>query len=168
MVLNNIKDNRKDHGFTIVELLVVIAVIGILAAITLVSYIGVTAKANTAKAQSNAQAAQSIVETYYAEMGYYPGINATFLTGSTSGTAKLPANLSIVADAATTPLNGAVYDANDSKIALSCVTAAASCVAGETAKNITGLRFGYWNYSTSVENFIYSGTAAASGSSYVY
>jgi general secretion pathway protein G len=43
---NKSKPKTNQLGFTIVELLVVIVVIGILAAITIVSYTGITAKAN--------------------------------------------------------------------------------------------------------------------------
>jgi prepilin-type N-terminal cleavage/methylation domain-containing protein len=42
----------QQNGFTIVELLVVIVVIGILAAITIVSYNGITTKAKTASVTS--------------------------------------------------------------------------------------------------------------------
>jgi len=44
------------HGFTIVELLIVVVVIAILAAITIVSYNGITAKANDATVQHDLQA----------------------------------------------------------------------------------------------------------------
>ena len=41
-MLLNIKNKQKLSGFTIIELLVVIVVIGILAAITVVSYNGIS------------------------------------------------------------------------------------------------------------------------------
>jgi prepilin-type N-terminal cleavage/methylation domain-containing protein len=43
---------RKSHGFTIVELLIVIVVIGILAAITIVAYNGVQERARVTRANS--------------------------------------------------------------------------------------------------------------------
>ena len=88
MILNNIKNMKKAHGFTIVELLVVIVVIGILATITIVSYAGITQKANTTKAQTNAQSAQSVAEVFNADKGYYPYYTTDFLVSEIT---KLPA-----------------------------------------------------------------------------
>ena len=48
--LTNIK--AKNQGFTIVELLIVVVVVAILAAITIVSYNGITNRANTSAAAS--------------------------------------------------------------------------------------------------------------------
>lgn len=51
-------------GFTIVELLIVIVVIGILAAITIVAYNGITNRANDTAALSNAQQAGKKITVY--------------------------------------------------------------------------------------------------------
>ena len=59
-------------AFTIVELLVVIIVIGILAAITIVSYTGITTKANTTSLQSDLDNASRLLKLYDVEYGSYP------------------------------------------------------------------------------------------------
>jgi len=61
-----------ERGFTIVELLIVIVVIGILAAITIVSFNGVTAKANTTSAKAAAVTAVKKLEAWNAEKTGYP------------------------------------------------------------------------------------------------
>lgn len=80
-------------GFTIVELLVVIAVIAILAAITIVSYIGVTASANTARNSSNAQSVRSFAEAYNADNGEYP---ASIDSNSETTSARLSGDITVV------------------------------------------------------------------------
>jgi prepilin-type N-terminal cleavage/methylation domain-containing protein len=55
---------QADHGFTIVELLIVVVVIAILAAITIVAYNGITQRANDAAVQSGAEQAGKKVSTY--------------------------------------------------------------------------------------------------------
>ena len=60
------------HGFTIVELLVVIVVIGILAAITIVSYTGITQKANLAAMQSDLSSISQRLKMYYTLYSSYP------------------------------------------------------------------------------------------------
>lgn len=69
---------QKRAGFTIVELLIVIVVIGILASITIVAYNGVQNRAKQAKIQSDISNVQKLVESYYAVNGTYP-ITATAL-----------------------------------------------------------------------------------------
>jgi prepilin-type N-terminal cleavage/methylation domain-containing protein len=61
-----------NQGFTIVELLVVIIVIGILAAITMVSYSGITTRANTAVVQSDLDNIARRLEMYKIDNGQYP------------------------------------------------------------------------------------------------
>lgn len=98
-MLNNINTIKKDRGFTIVELLIVIVVIAVLAAITIVAYNGITARANAAKAQTNAAAVQKVAEAMNADNGFYPRAVADFTTGST--TTKLPSGVTVVGAAPT-------------------------------------------------------------------
>jgi len=93
MVLTNIKNKQKESGFTIVELLVVIVVIGILAAITIVSYTGISAKATAAQNKSNAQSVMQAADAYFAENSSYP-TSAQILA---STTVKLPNGLAMIA-----------------------------------------------------------------------
>lgn len=60
------------RGFTIVELLIVIVVIGILAAITIVSYRGITGRAEAVAVQSDLKGFSKLLELYRIDAGYYP------------------------------------------------------------------------------------------------
>ena len=60
------------HGFTIVELLIVIVVIGILAAITIVAYTGIQAKAADVVLKSDLKQAQTQLELDYVYNSSYP------------------------------------------------------------------------------------------------
>lgn len=66
-----IKKNNKS-GFTIVELIIVIAVIGILGAIGIVSYSGARQSAARNAADTTAQQVKLKIGEYYTDMGYYP------------------------------------------------------------------------------------------------
>lgn len=63
---------KQEKGFTIVELLIVIVIIGILAAITIVAYNGIQARASNSRVQSDIKNVQRIVEAYNAVNGSYP------------------------------------------------------------------------------------------------
>ncbi|MFZ2836066.1 MAG: prepilin-type N-terminal cleavage/methylation domain-containing protein [Candidatus Saccharimonadales bacterium] len=62
----------KQKGFTIVELLIVIVIIGILAAITVVAYNGIQNRANDAAVQSNLDAIGKQIRLHYAREGVFP------------------------------------------------------------------------------------------------
>lgn len=66
------KIKLKRSGFTIVELLVVIVVIGILAAITIVSYSGISKRAVITGLQSDLSNGAKLLKMYNAEYGFYP------------------------------------------------------------------------------------------------
>lgn len=63
---------KKQIGFTIVELLVVIVVIGILATITIVSYSSITNNAKKQATASDAMTVASALNKYKADKGVYP------------------------------------------------------------------------------------------------
>lgn len=64
------RNNRR--GFTIVELLIVIVVIGILAAITIVAYSGVQSRANDSRRVSDLESISKAIEAQYVDTGSYP------------------------------------------------------------------------------------------------
>ena len=67
---------RVTSAFTIVELLVVIVVIGVLAAITVVSYNGITKRATLASLQSDLSSASTKLKSYQTIYGSYPTLDA--------------------------------------------------------------------------------------------
>lgn len=73
----NSKWAPKQKGFTIVELLIVIVVIGILAAITIVAYNGVQQRARDSKRQSDIAVLQKALEMYHVDNGGYPACSPT-------------------------------------------------------------------------------------------
>lgn len=72
--IKNLKKNQK--GFTIVELLIVIVVIGILAAIVIVAYNGIQNRAKNTGAQTSAENLAKKVEAFNSVTGAYPVYNA--------------------------------------------------------------------------------------------
>lgn len=66
------KIKQQESGFTIVELLIVIVVIGILAALVLNTFQGVQARARDTERTTDINALHTQYEVYYNDNGYYP------------------------------------------------------------------------------------------------
>lgn len=80
---------NKTKGFTIVELLIVIVVIGILATLVIVTFTGIQQKARDSKRKTDINALDSHMEAFYASNGYYPTLadlqNSTFVSTQLKG-----------------------------------------------------------------------------------
>ncbi|NCO10696.1 prepilin-type N-terminal cleavage/methylation domain-containing protein [Candidatus Saccharibacteria bacterium] len=127
-------NKAQQSGFTIVELLIVVVVIAILAAITIVSYTGITQQANTAAAQSNATTVLKKAELYANDEGNtgYPTTLAALTSAASSKVYALPAgSATLVA----------------SEAALEAAPTTKSIVF-ETCGSGAGIILTYWNYST--------------------
>lgn len=92
-------------GFTITELLIVIVIIGILAAITLVQYNGTQGRARDAQRRTDIANITKALEQYYADNGSYPVasgtasvINANWYTSGDASWTGFTTNLTGIID----------------------------------------------------------------------
>jgi type IV pilus assembly protein PilA len=144
MVLKN--NINKESGFTIVELLIVIVVIGILAAITIVAYNGVQSRARTTTAQAQAQEAQNKAEVYAADTGngVYPTLaEIDAATGTSALSPKVISMTSATAPDATTQTTVLHY--------VKCTTA-------------VGAKVGYWDSAAATPAVVYMLAGGATNS----
>lgn len=71
-----------EEGFTLVELLVVVAIIAVLIAIAVPSYLGFKGRAADHAAKANIRAALPVAEAYYNDNGTYAGMTIAVLKTS--------------------------------------------------------------------------------------
>ena len=93
-------DRASEEGFTLVELLVVVAILGVLLAIAVPSYLGFKGRAADNAAKANIREALPSAEAYYGDNGTYTGMTVAVLRSSYDS--GLSATLSIYGTPATT------------------------------------------------------------------
>ena len=69
-----LKALRKQEGFTLIELMIVVAIIGILAAIAIPNFLQYQMKSRQSEAKTNLQAIKTSMVSFQGEQGCYVGI----------------------------------------------------------------------------------------------
>lgn len=173
---------HRDSGFTIVELLIVIVVIGILAAIVVVAYNGVQTRAKLSKTSQDLAQVNKKILAYQAQNGSYPatttgtiGSGAQALTDanctpSPTKTAQWVPNLDITLPQSDQTLKGVgnysgcyIYISNGTDYVLSGWNLLPTPTTGPT----TYRRLGFREYSWfSAQFYICNHTAIGGGATY--
>jgi len=80
---------KKQQGFTLIELMIVVAIIGILAAIALPAYQDYTLRAKVSEGIALAGGAKTAVSEYYISENAWPSSNASAGLSAISGTTNV-------------------------------------------------------------------------------
>lgn len=87
---------KNEKGFTLIELMIVIAILGILAAVAIPNFLNARGKAQDASALSSLEAVKTALEMYAADNGVYPTLaNATGTALSTALGEDFPTNIKL-------------------------------------------------------------------------
>jgi type IV pilus assembly protein PilA len=82
------KLHARKGGFTLIELMIVVAIIGILAAIAIPNFLRFQLKAKTSEGKTNIAAIRTAEQSYYSEFGNYVSSQGTTQGASLPGSSK--------------------------------------------------------------------------------
>jgi prepilin-type N-terminal cleavage/methylation domain-containing protein len=136
----------QDKGFTLVELLIVIVILGILATVTVFAVTGITNKGKTSACSSDAKTIQTAEEAYSANHGVYTDVLQTLVNDGLMHSASTKFTVAVYAAGVAVPGNngpdGAVGGGDD----VPAIAAGASSVdtyrvVGVTPGDCAGMTF---------------------------
>jgi len=89
-MFKQLKQLKGQKGFTLIELMIVVAIIGILAAIAIPNFLTYQMKSRQAEAKTNLQAIKTSEVAFQAERGCYIGVLAEGVVAPVAGTKTVP------------------------------------------------------------------------------
>ena len=110
---------RVQQGFTLIELMIVVAIIGILAAIAIPAYQDYTKRAHVSEGLSLAAGAKTAVSEFYSTNNAWPADNASAgLAASTTITGNAVTSVNVAASQITVTYNSKVDSASNTTLTL--------------------------------------------------